>query len=89
MITTIQLNENVKLALDRLRTSKETYEQIILNLMKIAEQQKRKQEALLIEGCKVMAEESLRICKEWESTDATLDWDCDGLVPKKYLKNKS
>ena len=89
MITTIQLNENVKLALDRLRTSKETYEQIILNLMKIAELQRRKQEALLIEGCRAMFEESLKICREWENTDATLNWDCEGLVPRKYFKNKS
>ena len=40
----------------------------ILNLMKIAEKHKREQEQLLIEGYKEMAEESLRIEKEWEST---------------------
>ena len=89
MITTIQLNEKIKIALDRLKTNRETYEDVIVGLMRVAEFQKRKQEDLLIEGCKVMAEESLKICKEWESTDATLDWDCDGLVPKKYLKDKS
>ena len=33
MITTIQLNENVKSALDRLKSNKETYEEIILNLI--------------------------------------------------------
>jgi len=32
-------------------------------------------EKLLIGGCKEMAEENLRICKEWEATDATLDWE--------------
>ena len=42
--------------------------------MKIAEKHKREQEQLLIEGCKVMAEDSLRITKEWENTDAKLDW---------------
>ena len=68
MITTIQLNENVKKELDRLKSSKETYEQVILGLMKTSEEQKRKQEELLIEGCKVMAEDSLRIAKEWEGT---------------------
>ena len=88
MVTTIQLNENVKNALDRLKTNKETYEQVILNLMKIAEKQKREQEQLLIEGYKEMAEESLRITKEWETTDATLDWECQGLIPEKYLKDK-
>jgi hypothetical protein len=87
MVTTIQLNENVKKALDRFKTNKETYEQVILNLMKIAERCKREQEQLLIEGYKEMAQESLRITKEWESTDTALDWECKDLVPDKYLKN--
>ena len=87
MVTTIQLNEDVKIALDRLKTNKETYEQVILNLMEIAEKQKRGQEQLLIEGYKEMAEESLKITKEWEATDATLDWECEDLIPEKYLKN--
>jgi len=77
MVTSIQLNEEVKNALDRFRSGKETYEQIILNLMKIADQHKRKQEELLIEGYKEMAEDSLRICKEWENTDSELDWEWD------------
>ena len=42
--------------------------------MGIAEEQKRKRRELLIEGCKEMAEESMRITKEWETTDAALDW---------------
>ena len=86
MVTTIQLNENVKNALDRLKSNKETYEEVILSLMNIAEKCKREQEQLLIEGYKEMAKESLRITKEWESTDATLDWECKGLIPGKYLK---
>ena len=90
MITSIQLRENVKNQLDKLKQSeRQTYEEVIINLLKKVELQKRKQEDLLIEGCKVMAEENLKICKEWENTDATLDWDCEGLIPKKYLKNKS
>lgn len=88
MITTIQLNENVKNALDRMKSNKETYEQVILNLMKTAEKCKREQEQLLIEGYKEMAEESLRITEEWENTDAKLDWECQGLIPEKYLKDK-
>ena len=75
MVTTIQLNENVKSALDRLKTNKETYEEIILKLMRAAEEQKRRQRRLLIEGYKEMAEESLKICKEWEAADAELDWE--------------
>ena len=68
MVTSIQLNENVKNALDRMKSNKETYEEIILNLMKTAEKCKREQEQLLIEGYKEMAEESLKIAKEWEGT---------------------
>ena len=75
MITTIQLNDGVKNALDKLKTNKETYEQVILNLMKIAEKCKREQEQLLIEGCKAMAEESLRITKEFESIENLNDWE--------------
>jgi predicted CopG family antitoxin len=75
MITTIQLNEDVKNALDRMKSNKETYEQVILNLMKIAEECKRKQEELLIEGCKIMAKDMIEINKEWEQTDADIDWE--------------
>jgi len=75
MVTTIQLNENVKNALDRMKSNKETYEEVILNLMKIAEKCKREQEELLIEGCKVMAKESLKITKEFESIENLNDWE--------------
>ena len=68
MVTSIQLNENVKNALDRMKSNKETYEEVILNLMNIADKCKRGQEELMIEGCKEMAEESLKIAKEWEGT---------------------
>ncbi len=68
MVTTIQLNEHVKKALDRMKSSKETYEQVILNLMKAAEEQKRNQEKLLIEGCKEMYDDMLKMAKEWEGT---------------------
>jgi hypothetical protein len=69
MVTTIQLNESTKDSLIKLRKSnKETYEDVILNLIKLAKVQKRKQEELMIEGYKEMAEESLKITQEWEST---------------------
>ena len=68
MITTIQLNENVKKALDRMKSNKETYEEVILNLMQIAEKCKREQEELMIEGCKEMYGDMLKIAKEWEGT---------------------
>ena len=77
MITTIQLNKNVKNALDRLKTNKETYEQIILNLLRFTEDYKRKQKELLIEGCKAMAEENLKITKEFEAIEDLRDWKWD------------
>ncbi len=74
MITTIQIRENVKDELDRLKeTDKETYEEVILNLMKFVEKYKKEQKKLLVEGYKEMAEESLSIDKEWSVTDK--GWD--------------
>jgi len=75
MVTTIQLNENVKNSLDRLKTQKETYESIILNLIEIAEKHKRVQEKLLIESCKEMAEENLKIEKEFSGIETLKDWE--------------
>lgn len=81
MITTIQLNESVKDSLDKLKESKkQTYEDIIVGLIKFVEVQKRKREELLIQECKEMYEENLRIAKEWEGTlmdglDKNEKWD--------------
>lgn len=74
MITTIQIRENVKNELDRLKSGKESYEEVILALMRIAEKCKREQEQLLIEGYKEMAEESLKINKEFEAIEEDFDW---------------
>ena len=78
MITTIQLREDTKKALLRLREKNETYEEIILNLIKLAEFQKRKQKELLIEGYKEMAVESLKITKEFEAIEDLSDWEWEG-----------
>lgn len=77
MVTTIQLNENVKVSLDKLKKGRETYEEVILNLMKEVDKLKNKQEELLIEGCKEMAEDMLKISKEWEFADSEVDWEWD------------
>ena len=76
MITTIQLTEETKKALERAKEKgTETYEEVIKTLLQQVEKQKREQEQLMIEGCKEMAEESLRITREWETTDSTLNWE--------------
>ncbi len=74
MVTTIQLNEGVKKDLNRLKTEKQTYEEAIVNLMKIAEKQKRNHEALLIEGCEEMSKESLKITKEFGAIEDGWEW---------------
>ena len=78
MVTTIQLNHDVKNALNRMKLGNETYEQVILQMIKIIEKQKREQEELMIEGCKEMFGDMIKINKEWEAVDAELDWEWDG-----------
>ncbi len=75
MITTIQIHEDVKKSLDRFKEKKESYEEVILELMQAFEKQKREQKELLIEGCKEMAEESLKITKEFEAIENLDDWE--------------
>lgn len=74
MVTTIQLHENVKRELDRLKEFRsDTYENVILGLLKSCEQHKRQQKDLLAEGYREMAEASERLSKEWSSADK--DWE--------------
>ena len=75
MVTTIQLNENVKSALDRLKSNKETYEDIIVKMINQIDEQKRKHVELMIEGAKETAEESLKITKEFEAIEEDFDWE--------------
>ena len=75
MITTIQVHEKVKKALDKLKEEKESYEEVILKLMEKAETEKRKNKELLKEGCLAMAEENLKITKEFEAIrDDLWEW---------------
>jgi len=75
MITTIQIRDNVKNELDKLKERNQSYEEVIINLMKFAEKCKRNQKGLLIEGCKVMAEENLKITKEFEAIEDLRNWE--------------
>ena len=80
MVTTIQLNENVKKVLDRMKMGKVTYEDVIVNLIEKSENDKKQMEELLKEEALEFAEESLKIAKEWESTlmdglDKNEKWD--------------
>ena len=51
-----------------MKTGKETYEEVILNMWKTLEKEKRKKIEFLIEGCKEMYGDMLKISKEWEGT---------------------
>jgi predicted CopG family antitoxin len=76
MITTIQIREAVKAQLDKIKQSeRQTYEEVIIALIKAVELQRRKQEELLIEGYKEMAEENLKITKEFEAIEDLKDWE--------------
>ena len=75
MVTTIQVHERVKLALDRMKSPKETYEEAIVNLMNEVEHQKRKQQDLLIEGCKELAQENKKITVDFEKIEDLKKWE--------------
>lgn len=76
MISSIQLREDVKLQLAKYKErDSESFEEVIVKIMKKLEEQRRNQDELLIEQCKVMAEEDIKITKEWENTDKKLDWE--------------
>ena len=83
MVTTIQLNESVKRTLKGLKTGKETYEQIILELIRNAEESRRRQKELMIEGCKEMYNDMIEINKEWEAVDSDIDWEWNDNGDKK------
>lgn len=75
MITTIQIHKTIKDELNLFRKNNETYEDVIVRLIEVERNQRRMDKKLLIEGCKEMAKDSLRITKEWESIDSELDWE--------------
>jgi BioD-like phosphotransacetylase family protein len=75
MPTTIQLNENVKKLLDRFKTGRKTYEEVIIDLMHDFDKNNRYQKNLLIESCKIMTEENLKISKEFELIENLENWE--------------
>ncbi len=78
MISTIQLSENVKNSLGKLKEVRESYEDVIVKWMNEFERRKREHVDLMIEGAKETAAESLKITKEFEAIDEDFDWEWDG-----------
>ncbi|HLD15078.1 MAG TPA: hypothetical protein VJB94_00670 [Candidatus Nanoarchaeia archaeon] len=73
MITTIQVHDELKKSLEKLKQSKkDSYEEVIVRLVREIEKIRRLNKKLMIEGAKEMAEESLKITKEWEAID--MEW---------------
>ena len=76
MITSIQIHEKVKSALDKLKEKeKESYEEVIVKMMQKIEHQERQKKGLLKEGYQEMAEESKKIAEEWSTVDKELMWE--------------
>lgn len=70
MVSSIQLGHKVKETLAGYRTSpRQSYEDIILNLIAEVEKNKRADEKLLVEGYKEMANFDLKLCEELSGCD--------------------
>ena len=75
MLTTIQIHKETKDQLESIKEKNESFEDVIERLIEKNELEKRMNKKRMIEGCKEMAEEILRITKEWEPIDNKLDWE--------------
>lgn len=75
MITTIQISSETKKILDEIKSNKETYEQLILKLLLEKESKRKEFEELLSEGYTQMAEENLKIEKEFEKIENSREWE--------------
>ncbi len=76
MISSIQIHEETKRSLERFKEDKkQSYEEVIEKLIEQAVKRENEREQLLIEGYKEMAQDSLQITKEWESSEEMLEWE--------------
>ena len=72
--TTIQIHKEAKKELDKLKEyDRETYEDVIMKLVKVFRAQKAKQMTKMVEGYKEMGEDSKKIVKDWVITEKELD----------------
>ena len=73
MVTTIQLNEDVKKELDSMKFGKQTYEDVIVKLINEKVKQKKEFEKLIKEECEEFAEEYMKITEEFKHADAEMN----------------
>ncbi len=72
--TTIQIHKKSKKELDKLKEyDRETYEDVIMKLVKMFKSQKVKQMTKLADGYEEMKEDSKNIVEEWTVTEKELD----------------
>jgi hypothetical protein len=77
MTSSIQLGHKVKETLASYRTSpRQSYEDVILNLIAEVEKNKRADKKLLIEGYKEMANFDLKLCEELSGSNLDGLDDC-------------
>ena len=69
MVTTIQLHEKVKEDLSKLKEKNETYEDVIVKLVKEKKKKERELEQLYKEYNEEMGEHDLELAKEFETAD--------------------
>jgi len=75
MITTIQISSETKKILDGLKSNRETYEQLILNLLFEKESKRKEFEELLEEGYSEMSKENLKIEEEFKKIENSKEWE--------------
>lgn len=72
-VTTVKINRRTKMALDGLKSEKETYDGVISKLVLQAKNKTMKSE--LVEAYKNLGKSELKVLEEWESASAELEQD--------------
>lgn len=70
-MTTIKLKSNIRADLEKLKTGRETYGDVVERLVK-----RKLKEREMAEGYKARADDDLQIAKKWEGTllDGSNEW---------------
>jgi len=69
-VTTVKLQKQTKSALDKLKSERESYDQVIGKL--IAQTRNKDLREELVKGYNTIGKEELRVLNEWEATSSEL-----------------
>lgn len=72
-ISTVKIKKSTKMALDQIKESNESYDEVIERL--VSKELKKTLRDELIEGYKRIGKEDLELLEEWEVASAELDED--------------